>query len=254
MKLFSRIIGEGKPLIILHGLFGQSDNWNSLAKQFAEQNYKTITVDLRNHGLSPHSDVWNYQAMSNDVIELIGDLNLENVTIIGHSMGGKVAMQAAIDYVELFSKLIVVDIAPKAYPLHHQIVLEALNAVDFSLIKSRKEAEVIMNEYISDYGTKQFLLKNIYWKESGELAWRFNLKTISENIAIVGEATPSERICNLPSLFIRGEKSTYILDSDFELIEKIFPTAKLETIADAGHWVHAEKPKDFFETVMRFLN
>lgn len=253
MKLFYRKFGAGQPLIILHGLFGQSDNWNSLAKQFAEAGFETYTVDMRNHGLSPHSDEWNYKVMSEDVLELINDNHLKNVVLLGHSMGGKAAMQFALDNETLLDKLIIVDIAPKYYPLHHQSVLEALNAVDFSVVKTRREAEEIMNNYITDFGTKQFLLKNIYWKEDGTLAWRFNLQVIAENIENVGEATPIDKNCNVPTLFVRGEKSTYILNEDLNLIHDLFPRSMLETINGAGHWVHAEKPKEFFDCVSEFL-
>jgi len=253
MKLFYRKFGQGQPLIILHGLFGQSDNWNSLAKQFGEQGFETYIVDQRNHGLSPHSNDWNYKVMSDDVLELINDNQLKNSVLLGHSMGGKTAMQFALDNEVLLDKLIVVDIAPKYYPLHHQTVLAALNAVDFSVIKTRREAEEIMNNYITDFGTKQFLLKNIYWKEDGTLAWRFNLKVIAEKIENVGEATPVDKVCNTPTLFIRGEKSNYILNEDFKLIQDIFPRSMLETINASGHWVHAEKPKEFFDCVINFI-
>jgi esterase len=253
MKLFCRKLGQGQPLIILHGLFGQSDNWNSLAKQFAENNLEVYVVDQRNHGLSPHSDVWNYQAMSDDILELITDNNLQNVILLGHSMGGKTAMQFAVQHQELLDKLIVVDIAPKPYPLHNADVLKALSAVDFSIVKTRKEAEEILSKYISDYGTKQFLLKNIYWKENGELDWRFNFKTINQHIENIGETIPDDSFCDIPALFIRGEKSNYILDEDLNLINDIFPHNILKTIAGAGHWVHAEKPKEFFECVMEFI-
>jgi len=253
MKLFYRKFGQGQPLIILHGLFGQSDNWNTLAKKFAEQGFEVYIVDLRNHGLSPHSGVWNYQVMSEDILELINDNHLQQVILLGHSMGGKVAMQFAIKHPELLSKLIVVDIAPKYYPQHHTEVLDALNAVDFKVVKSRKDVETILSSFISDYGTKQFLLKNIYWKENSDLDWRFNLKVITEQIENVGELTPSNTVCYTPVLFIRGEASTYILDKDLDLIRDIFPNNVLETILGAGHWVHAEKPKEFYECVMKYL-
>lgn len=277
MKLFYRKSGQGQPLIILHGLFGQNDNWGTLGRQFAEQGFEVYLVDLRNHGLSPHSDVWNYQVMSDDILELINDNNLKHVILMGHSMGGKVAMQFAIQHPELLDKLIVVDIAPKYYPPHNLDVLNALNAVDFNIVKSRKEVESILSETLSDFGTKQFLLKNIYWKEDTKLDWRFNLKVITPLIENVGEATPlgkrtenGERRTgnnsqlptpdrelntnsNTPTLFIRGEKSNYILDEDLDLIHDIFPNSQLETIAGAPHWVHAEKPKEFFECVMGFI-
>lgn len=253
MKLFYRKFGQGQPLIILHGLFGQSDNWNTLAKQFAEQGFEVYIVDLRNHGLSPHSDVWNYQVMSDDILELVHDNNLQNIILMGHSMGGKVAMQFAIQHQDLLDKLIVVDIAPKRYPNTNQDVLEALNSVDFNIVKTRKEAETILSKHITDFGTKQFLLKNIYWKENNDLDWRFNLKVITEELENIGAATPRDKICNASALFIRGEKSNYILDEDLNLIQNIFPNSILETIANAGHWVHSEKPKEFFECVMKFI-
>jgi len=253
VKLFFRKYGSGQPLIVLHGLFGQCDNWNSLAKQFGESGFEVYAVDLRNHGLSPHSDVWNYKSMSADVAELIADNNLQNVILLGHSMGGKTAMYFALEHPNVLDKLIVVDIAPKYYPLHHQSVIEALTAVDFSIVKTRKEAEIILSNYINDFGTKQFLLKNIYWREDEKLAWRFNLEVIVKNIEAVGEATPIDKSIDVPTLFIRGEKSNYILDEDVRLIQELFPRNILETIEGAGHWVHAEKPKEFFEMVMGFL-
>lgn len=253
MKLFHRKYGSGQPLIILHGLFGQSDNWNSLAKQFGENGFEVYVVDMRNHGLSPHSEEWNYKAMSDDISELIADNNLKNIVLLGHSMGGKAAMYFALQHSEVLDKLIIADIAPKYYPLHHQSVIEALTAVDFDVVKTRKEAEDILSKYISDFGTKQFLLKNIYWKEDDALAWRFNLDVIVKNIENVGEATPTDKSIDTPTLFIRGEKSNYVLDEDLNLIQELFPRSILETIAGAGHWVHAEKPTAFFEKVMDFV-
>jgi pimeloyl-ACP methyl ester carboxylesterase len=260
MKLFFRKFGQGQPLIILHGLFGQSDNWNTLAKQFAEHGFEVYTVDLRNHGLSPHSEVWNYKVMSEDILELIEDNKLKNVILLGHSMGGKTAMQFAIDHPRYLDKLIVVDIAPKYYPVHHEGVLEGLHAVDFNAVKTRREVEEVLSKYISDYGTKQFLLKNIFWLDESEMAWRFNLKVITneienvgQNVDHIGDATPKDIVCEVPTLFIRGGNSDYILDSDIELIHELFLASVLETIAGAGHWVHAEKPKEFFDSVLRFI-
>jgi esterase len=260
MKLFYRKFGEGQPLIILHGLFGQSDNWNSLAKQFAENGFEVYAVDQRNHGLSPHSDVWNYKVMSEDVFELITDLNLKNVILLGHSMGGKTAMQFAVNHAECLDKLVVADIAPKYYPIHHQGVLEALQAVDFNVVKTRREVEDVLSKYISDFGTKQFLLKNIFWLDETEMAWRFNLKVIIQQIETVGQdvehtgdATPLDIVCDVQTLFVRGENSNYILEEDIDLIHEIFPRSALETIQGAGHWLHAEKPKAFFECMMQFI-
>jgi esterase len=253
MKLAYRKYGSGQPLIILHGLFGQSDNWNTHAKLFAEQNFEAYTVDMRNHGLSPHSDNFSYQLMSDDVVELITDNNLNNVILLGHSMGGKVAMQFAIAHPQLLNKLIVADMAPKYYPPHHTKIIAGLKSVDFKNIKSRREVESVLADYISDMGTKQFLLKNLYWKTDTELAWRFNLKSIAESIENMGEVTIANSSCETPALFIRGEKSKYILDEDIILIKQLFTNSTFETIAGAGHWLHADKPKEFFECVMRFI-
>jgi pimeloyl-ACP methyl ester carboxylesterase len=253
MKLQFRKFGSGQPIIILHGLFGQSDNWNSLAKQFGDSGYSVYAVDQRNHGLSPHSDEWNYQVMSEDLKELIVSEQLDNVILLGHSMGGKTVMQFALNFPEFVDKLIVVDIAPKFYPLHHQLVLQALTAVDFNVVKTRREAEAILSQFITDFGTKQSLLKNIYWKEDGQLDWRFNLKVIADQIVNVGEATPTDHSCDVPTLFIRGEHSNYILNEDLTLIHDLFPRSMLETISGAGHWIHAEKPAAFFDCVLGFI-
>ncbi len=253
MKLFYRAFGEGQPFFILHGLFGQSDNWNTLAKQISEQGFAVHTIDQRNHGLSPHSTTWDYHSMSEDLKELMEDLNIKNCILLGHSMGGKTAMQFALDYPHFLDKLIIADMAPKYYPPHHQSVIEGLEAVDFKKIKTRKEAEAVLSSYIEDFGTKQFLLKNIFWKDSGEMDWRFNLPVISKEIENAGQAIENEEVCEISTLFIRGEKSDYILDSDFDSIKKIFPKSSIETIAGAGHWIHAEKPNDFLKCILDFI-
>jgi pimeloyl-ACP methyl ester carboxylesterase len=253
MKLYVRKYGSGQPMIILHGLFGQSDNWNSLAKQFGENGFEVYVADQRNHGLSPHSEEWNYQVMSDDLHELIRDNKLEKVVLIGHSMGGKTVMQFALQHPEEVDKLIVVDIAPKPYPPQHRSVVEGLKAVDFNSVKTRKEVEAILTAYIDDPGTKQFLLKNVYWKENGLLDWRFNLKVIVEKMENVGEPITADSSVDVPALFIRGANADYILDEDIDGIQEFFPRSMLETIAGAGHWVHAEKPKEFFECVMGFV-
>ncbi len=254
MKLAYREFGTGQPLIILHGLFGQSDNWNTLAKNFAEKGFHVFTVDQRNHGLSPHSDVWNYEVMADDLKELIDDNALTDPIILGHSMGGKTVMFFEAKYPKLPSKIIIVDIAPRAYKPHHDDVLKALNAVDLSVVKTRKDAEAKLSEYISDFGTKQFLLKNIYWKdtENNLMDWRFNLKVISNNLNNINVEVPhfkSETKC----LVIKGERSNYIKERDLEDFRSRFTNCKIETIAEAGHWVHAEKPKEFFELVLGFI-
>ncbi len=254
MELKYREYGQGQPLIILHGLFGQSDNWNTLAKRFADNNFRVFTIDQRNHGLSPHSTIWDYQAMAQDLNEFIKTHHLHQPTIIGHSMGGKTVMFFDLLFPHIAKQLVVVDIAPRAYEPHHDAVLQALNAVDFNSITTRKEAEAVLNEYITDFGTKQFLLKNIYWKddESKLMAWRFNLETITQEYNNIGVEIPTGT-SDTDMLFIRGEKSNYILDSDIKLIEQHFLHYQLKTIINSGHWVHAEQPEAFFNCVMAFI-
>ncbi len=254
MKLAYRSLGEGQALIILHGLFGQSDNWNTLAKQFAQQGFQVFTIDQRNHGLSPHSTIWTYEAMAEDLKEFIETHQLLNPILLGHSMGGKTVLFTEYLYPTLAHQLIIADMAARAYPPQHNDVLQALHAVDFNTIGSRKEAEAAMNTYISDFGTKQFLLKNIYWKdpETNRMDWRFNLNAISENYANVSVEVPFFK-SNTPTLIIRGARSPYVNDTDWQHFQQRFTHVKLETIADAGHWVHAEKPQPFYEAVMRFV-
>jgi pimeloyl-ACP methyl ester carboxylesterase len=255
MKLAYREFGEGQPLIILHGLFGQSDNWNTLAKRFGENGFKVYTLDQRNHGLSQHSDAWDYQLMAEDLKEFIEEHHLQNVILLGHSMGGKTVLFFEQMFPQLANKLIIVDISPRAYEPHHDSVLKALNAVDFTDINTRKEAEAILGEYISDFGTKQFLLKNIFWKEdeTKQMAWRFNLKTITTEYNNIGVSVPFF-ISDTKTMFIRGEKSDYIKNDDEEDIASRFSNYQLKTIVNSGHWVHAEQPEAFFNCVMDFIS
>jgi esterase len=254
MNLFFRKYGSGNPLLILHGLFGLSDNWNTLAKQFSEHGLEVYTLDLRNHGLSPHSEDWDYSVMAADIAELIDELGLSDCILLGHSMGGMVAMQVALHFPQKIARLIVLDMAPKVYPPPHDGVLEGLLAVDLKVIKTRKEADKVLSGYIKDEGTKQFLLKNLYWKDDTTLAWRFNLPVLAKKREVVGiPFDSSSSVSNVPALFIKGEKSDYILDSDHQLIKRIFPNARFISIPNAGHWVHAEQPKLFFEAVLSSL-
>jgi len=255
LNLFYRKSGTGKPLIILHGLFGISDNWATLAKQWSDY-FTVYAVDLRNHGQSPHSDQWKYWIMAEDVLELIEKEKMGEVFLLGHSMGGKVAMHLALDSPEVVSKLIVLDIGPKKYPIANQDVVNALLKVNLDKVSSRKEVEDILMKNLNNAGTVQFLAKNLYWNElpNGEkkLAWRFNLPVISKNLEMVSDATDSPAPSNVETLFIRGEKSDYILKEDEAEIKNIFPRSTIQTIAGAGHWVHADKPKEMFDAVMGF--
>lgn len=252
--LHANILGEGNPLVIIHGFLGMSDNWKTLAAQYAEKGFQVHAIDLRNHGKSFHSSDWGYDYMVQDVFDYCEYHNLNTISVIGHSMGGKVAMLLATIYPDLVENLIVADIGPKYYAPHHQTILQALNSVDFAVKPSRSEVEQIVARYITDFGTKQFLLKNLYWVESGQLGFRFNLKVFTENPSVIGEALPFENHFEKKTLFLRGDKSDYILEADFETILYHFPNAIIETVSNAGHWLHAENPKEFFEKTIRFLN
>jgi len=253
MLLHSNITGQGTPLVIIHGFLGMSDNWKTLAAQYVNEGFQVHALDMRNHGKSFHSEDWGYDVMVQDVLEYCNHYQLKNISVIGHSMGGKVAMLLASTYSDLVDKLIVADIGPKLYAPHHQTILTALNAVDFSQKPSRAQAEEIVSEYIHDFGTRQFLLKNLYWVAPGQLGFRFNLKVFNENTSAIGDALPFENQFDKKTLFLRGDKSDYILDSDFETIYHHFPKAVIETVSNAGHWLHAENPKEFFEKTMLFL-
>lgn len=251
--LYSKIEGEGKPFLIIHGFLGMSDNWKTLGLQFAQLGFQIHLLDMRNHGKSFHSDEFNYEIMVEDVKAYIDFHQLQHVTLLGHSMGGKIAMLFATIYPEYVEKLIIADIGPKYYAPHHQTILEALNAVDFSKKPNRSEVDEIISKYISDFGTKQFLLKNVYWKTPEELGFRFNLPVFNEKISEIGTALPFENYFDKPVLFLRGDKSDYILDVDFETILHHFPLAIINTIPNAGHWLQAENPKAFYCEVEKFL-
>jgi pimeloyl-ACP methyl ester carboxylesterase len=242
-----------RKLVILHGFLGMADNWKTLGTQYAQEGFQVHLLDLRNHGRSFHSEIFNYEVMVQDVLDYCKANNLEKIDCIGHSMGGKVAMLLATKHSELVNKLIVADIGPKFYPQHHQSILEGLNAVDFSLKPSRGEVEEILSRSISDFGTRQFLLKSLYWVEPGQLEFRFNLAVFNKQIDQIGTALPDAARFENPTLFIRGGNSNYILDSDFDAIKHHFPKVEFNTISNVGHWLHAEKPQEFLELTLKFL-
>lgn len=251
--LYSKIEGSGKPFVILHGFLGMSDNWKTLGTQFGENGFEVHMLDLRNHGRSIHSDEFNYQLMVNDVVEYCKEKDLTSIYLLGHSMGGKVAMFTATQFPDLVEKLIVADIGVKYYKPHHDEILNGLSAVDFSEKPSRSDVEEILTPYISDFGTRQFLMKSLYWKESDQLAFRFNLEAFVANKDVIGDALSEDAIYDKSTLFLKGANSNYILDSDSTEIKHHFPEAEIETISKAGHWLHAENPKDFYDITRRFL-
>jgi esterase len=250
MKLFYRESGDGQPLIILHGLFGSSDNWYSHAKTFAPF-FKIYLVDQRNHGHSPHSNEFNYKALTEDLEEFIQEYSISNPIIMGHSMGGKTAMNFAVKNPDKLSQLIVVDIVPKFYPVHHDHILEGLMAIDLKAVKSRTEADQILARYVPESDVRQFLLKNLSRTDQG-FEWKIDLEGIGKNIDLIGDGMQYPGTFQGPALFIKGARSNYYKQGDEESIKKIFPTARFETI-DTGHWVQAENPQEFARVVLSFL-
>lgn len=251
--LFSKIEGKGTPFVIIHGFLGMSDNWKTLGIQFAEEGFEVHMLDMRNHGRSFQSDDFSYDLMVQDVVAYCDDKQLKEIVLLGHSMGGKVAMQLACLYPELIKKLIIADIGPKYYAPHHQKILQGLKAVDFTVQPSRSDVDNVVSEYISDFGTRQFLLKNLYWESQGQLAFRFNLKALDANIEEIGKPLASHLRFEKDTLFLRGENSDYILNDDVLEIEAQFPKLNLVTIPNSGHWLHAEQPKIFFSEVVKFI-
>ncbi len=251
MKLFYRQSGQGHPLIILHGLFGSSDNWYSLAKVFAER-YTVFLVDQRNHGQSPKSAEFDYTLLTEDLKEFINDHALQQPIILGHSMGGKAAMNFAVRYPEQLSKLIVVDIVPKSYPVHHDAILEGLKSVLLGSLASRTEADQILSTYVPEAEVRQFLLKNLSRKPAGGFEWKINLDAIDLNIESMGAGMIYSGKYDGPALFIQGKKSHYYADGDEALIKTIFPNAEFAAL-DTGHWVQAEQPAEFADLVLNYL-
>ncbi|TKD66690.1 alpha/beta fold hydrolase [Flavobacterium sp. ASW18X] len=252
--LHSNILGEGKPLLILHGFLGMSDNWKTLGSQFAEEGFLVHLIDQRNHGKSFHSDEFHYQALAEDIERYMNHHNISSASLIGHSMGGKTAMQFAVTHPEKVAELIVADIAPKFYPPHHQYIINGLKTLNFDELKSRKEADNALAESLKDWGIRQFLLKNLYWVEKGKLGFRFNFKVLQDRMEEIGENINSTDSFDGASLFLRGSKSEYILPNDYAVIKTHFPKATIKTVDNAGHWLHAENPKDFFNYAIEFLN
>jgi len=238
-------------LVILHGLFGSADNWYSIAKDL-EGSFTLYLVDQRNHGDSPHSSVWNYEVMVEDVRELLDTEGLDSVYLMGHSMGGKTAMNFAVRYPGRVRKLIVGDIAPRYYPIHHQVILEGLNALDLSQLQSRKEADDHLAKFIPELGIRQFLLKSL-GRDGQGFAWKINLSVITEKIEEVGKALEEGAIFEGPTLFLSGANSNYIQEKDLSDMKRHFPNFTWVSIPNAGHWLHAEQPQAVIKEIRNFL-
>ncbi|WP_286587883.1 alpha/beta fold hydrolase [Sphingobacterium sp. N143] len=252
----SKIYGaenRGIPLIVLHGLFGMADNWGSFGRNFGETKQVHL-LDLRNHGRSFHSDDMSIAVMVNDLLDYITSIGADSVFLLGHSLGGKVAMQFAIDHPEKVEKLIIADIAPKAYPPHHDDIFKALSAVDIAQMDNRKDVQTKLQDYLDDPGVIQFLLKNVYIKDDRKLGWRFNLDILHRKYTEFITVGIKDGVFSGPTLFLAGEKSRYILPEDQVSILAQFPNAGFKTIPNAGHWVQAENPAVFDAFVASFLD
>lgn len=252
MELYYREFGQGSPVIILHGLFGFSDNWQTIAKDMSEH-HLVVTPDLRNHGRSPHVPSISYPEMAEDLRIFMEEHWMFSAAVVGHSMGGKVAMQLALTHPDMVERLVVVDISPAAAEDNHSSIFDALLGMDLSKTDSRKAAEHYLTERIADTGTRQFLLKNITRGADGRYTWKMNLPVLWEHYSDILAAVSGPAF-DKPALFIRGSQSGYIKDGDFPLIQSLFPQAQVVTIEGAGHWVHADKPAELLEVLKKFLS
>lgn len=252
MKLFYRELGDQGPnIVILHGLFGSSDNWLPQAKMLSGK-YRVYLPDLRNHGQSPHDDEFNYRAMAEDVKEFIRQNSIQAPVVIGHSMGGKAAMALATHYPDVPAQLVIVDITPRAYGPQHDHILKGLLSISIGKVKTRAEADEVLAAHVDEPAVRQFLLKNLQREPTGGFSWKMNLDAIARNIEAVGAAIEKEHAYDNPVLFIRGAKSNYVQDTDMNDIRRLFPSARLLTL-DTGHWVQSEKPRELVDAVITFL-
>ena len=253
--LHSKITADkGNELLILHGFLGMGDNWKTYANVLTKIGYRVHLIDQRNHGKSFWSKEFSYSIMAEDIVNYCKFHNLEKVFIIGHSMGGKVAMKLAFSHSNLIRALVIADISPRKYKPKHQYILNGLSSLDFDKISSRAAADEKMSRIISEYGLRQFLLKNLHWVEKGKLGLRVNIEVLKKANHTIGEELNYEFHSELPCLFLKGENSDYILDIDKQLIRDYFPKSKIATISGAGHWLHAENPKEFIQVTSKWLS
>jgi esterase len=253
VKLFYKTYGSGDPVIILHGLFGLGDNWRTIARMMEGQ-FQCIVADLRNHGRSPHDDLMNIPVMAEDIVELMETLEFDDAMLLGHSLGGKVAMQFATNYPEMTQKLVVVDIAPKSYPAHHDVVIQAIEAIHPGELHTRDQAETILRGFLgTDESTVQFLMKNLSRQPEGGFEWKPNMPGIIAAYEQLMQGISAMHPYLGPTLFIKGERSDYVNEDDLPDIHQWFPEASLVTIPNSGHWVHADNPSFFTRVLTEFL-
>lgn len=254
VELYCARIGEGEPLMILHGLLGLSDNWMTLAKRFAEH-FQVLLPDLRNHGRSPHSPVFNYQSMVDDLVDLIKSYNIKSLYVLGHSMGGRVAMMLAVQYPELVQKCVVVDMSPFSLPQDntHIEILNAMNRIDITKASTFQQVEQLIRVVLLDDRIVQMCLKNVKRAPEGGFSWKPDVAVLLDQIDNLRQPIPNDSLFLRPVLFIKGERSPYIRNEEWNDIQKLFPASQLILVENAGHWVHADAPDVFYSIVSGFF-
>lgn len=255
MELNHKVLGEGFPVIILHGLFGMLDNWQSVGKKIAAEGFMVYLIDQRDHGKSPFTDRFDYPTLANDLAAFMEQNWIYKAHLIGHSMGGKTVMQFAFDHSEMVEKLVVVDICNKSYAGGHEEILDAIRKVDAPQRQDRQEIYDFLKEKLENEGVVQFLLKNLQRKKEGGYEWKMNIALLEQSYPqILDRVKSSHPLFEGSTLFLKGEHSAYIQDGDVPGIKEEFPLAELEVIAGAGHWVHADQPEVFTQRILQFLN
>lgn len=253
MRLNFHVQGDGVPLIILHGFLGSSDNWRAMSKRFATH-FKVYCLDLRNHGASPHHPAMSYPAMAEDLREFFASEKIDHAHLIGHSMGGKIAMQFALDESHSVKRLVVIDIAPRAYPPTHRPLLAALKALELATCNSYGDVDRVLEREIRDNQVRQFVIKNLSRGADASLHWRIGLDEIISNYDALTEAVNADRAVATRTCFIRAGRTNFIGDADIPRIRQLFPNAEIVTVTDAGHWVHIDAADRFYQTVTGFLS
>lgn len=247
-----KLKGSGQPIIILHGLFGMLDNWNSIGNKLAD-NYTVYLVDQRDHGKSDKSTEFDYDLLAHDLKNFCVEQGLSKVNLIGHSMGGKTAMTFANEYPEMIDKVMIVDITPKTYAGGHELIFEAILGVPIAKITKRSEVDELLSTKIKNLGVRQFLMKNLNRKKEGGFEWKANFQLLHDSYENIKGMPSLRKDSDLDILFIKGEMSDYITADDESRIKEYFPKAQIETIPNAGHWVHAEKPKELLDRIYSFF-
>lgn len=253
MDLNYKIFGEGEPVVILHGLFGMLDNWQTFAKQLADHHMVYI-VDQRDHGRSPHTEDFTYKLLADDLAHFCEQHWLYEARFIGHSMGGKTLLQFAKEHEDIIEQMVIVDMGIRQYPGGHESIIAALNRLDLDTIENRGAAEEQLADSIKEYGIRQFLLKNLTRRKSGGYNWKMNLDLLTTHYPQILSAIEFDHVVEVPTLFARGAKSRYIADDDIPGLLDHFPNGRVVTLADAGHWVHAEQPAALLAEVLSFFD